>query len=85
MDAIQWRYYIVFCVWLVIQATIVYLFFPETFGLGLEEMAQVFGEDISNMQYVADKAIVVNQLLEEHVLKSSVYHIEDKQLYDSKD
>jgi MFS family permease len=84
MDAIQWRYYIVFCVWLAIQATIVYLFFPETFGLGLEEMAQVFGEDISDMQYVADKTIVVNQS-EAHVLKSSVYHIEDKQLYDSMD
>lgn len=27
MDAIQWRYYIVFCVWLVIQATIVCFFF----------------------------------------------------------
>lgn len=65
MDAIQWRYYIVFCVWLSIQAMIIYFFFPETFGLGLEEMAQVFGEDISDMQYAADKAIMVDKFDED--------------------
>ncbi|KAK6455943.1 major facilitator superfamily domain-containing protein [Scheffersomyces xylosifermentans] len=37
MVAITWRYYIVWCVWLVVQMNIVYWIFPETRGLGLEE------------------------------------------------
>lgn len=44
MEAIEWKYYIVWDIWLVCQTLIVYFFFPETHGLGLEEVAQVFGD-----------------------------------------
>lgn len=58
MEAITWKYYIVWCVWLIVQIGIVYVFFPETYGLGLEEVAQIFGDDISHIKRAGDKAIV---------------------------
>ncbi|KAK6458509.1 general substrate transporter [Scheffersomyces xylosifermentans] len=57
MVAITWRYYIVWCVWLVVQMNIVYWIFPETRGLGLEEVAQVFGEDVSAGYSAGDTAL----------------------------
>ena len=58
MDAISWRYYIVFCVLLFSHAVVVYFFFPETYGLQLEEVAQVFGENINDVRTAADKAVM---------------------------
>jgi sugar porter (SP) family MFS transporter len=42
MKAITWKYYIVWCVALAIHLTVMYFFFPETKGLGLEEVAIIF-------------------------------------------
>ena len=42
MEAISWRYYIVWCIMLAINFTLVYFFFPETKGRALEEVAEVF-------------------------------------------
>lgn len=44
MDAISWRYYIVFCCLLVVEFVVVFFTFPETFGFTLEETAQAFGD-----------------------------------------
>lgn len=57
MEAIDWKYYIVWCIWLVVQMNIVYWIFPETKGLGLEEVAQVFGEDVTRGFTAGGKAI----------------------------
>lgn len=62
MDSISWKYYIVFCVWVFIQACIVYFFFPETQGLGLEEVAQIFGEDITDIKMASDNAVLNNEI-----------------------
>lgn len=62
MDAISWKYYIVFCVWVFIQACVVYFFFPETQGLGLEEVAQIFGEDITDIKMAGDNAVLNNEV-----------------------
>ena len=49
IDNIGWKYYIVFCVLLVIFFAITYFLFPETRGYSLEEIAQIFdGEDAVN-------------------------------------
>lgn len=42
MEAIEWRYYIVWCCMLALNLTLVYFFFPETRGRSLEEVAEVF-------------------------------------------
>lgn len=64
MVAIQWRYYIVWCVWLVVQIAIVYFVFPETRGLGLEEVAQVFGEDVSEGYRAGEVALGLDEKVE---------------------
>lgn len=42
MDAIEWRYYIVYCVILAAEIVITYFYLPETKGRGLEEIAEIF-------------------------------------------
>ena len=47
MDAISWKYYIVWCVAIGIHFTLIWFFFPETKGRGLEEVAEIFdGSDV---------------------------------------
>ncbi|EXJ77399.1 hypothetical protein A1O3_09625 [Capronia epimyces CBS 606.96] len=45
LDAIGWKYYIVFCVLLLIFLALIYFFFPETKGRTLEEIAGVFEQE----------------------------------------
>ncbi|OAA67802.1 General substrate transporter [Akanthomyces lecanii RCEF 1005] len=42
MDAIQWRYYMVYVAILVAEVIITYFFLPETKGRSLEEIAEIF-------------------------------------------
>ena len=42
LGAIGWKYYIVYAVILVVITITVYLFYPETKGHSLEEMATIF-------------------------------------------
>lgn len=42
MEAIGWRYYIVWVVMIAIHLTLILFFFPETKGRGLEEVAEIF-------------------------------------------
>ena len=74
MDSISWRYYIVFCVWLFVHGCVIFFLFPETKGLGLEEIAQIFGEDISDMTLEADNAFFEP---DKHQSKLQVDHVEN--------
>ncbi len=47
MDAISWKYYIVWTCWLAVEIGVVYFVFPETRGYTLEEVAVVFGDKIN--------------------------------------
>jgi hypothetical protein len=42
MEAIGWRYYIVWVVVIFFNLTMIFFFFPETKNRGLEEVAEVF-------------------------------------------
>lgn len=42
LDAIAWKYYIVYCVLLVIITLVIWLWYPETGGHTLEDMAVIF-------------------------------------------
>lgn len=77
MDAIQWKYYIVWCVWLLVQIGIVYFFFPETHGLELEEIAQIFGDDVSNIKLAGNIAVQENTLMHVESGKAKVSVDED--------
>lgn len=49
IDNITYRYYIVWCCNLAVELVVVFFFFPETSGYTLEEVAKVFGDDITNV------------------------------------
>lgn len=42
MEAISWKYYIVWCVAIGIHLVLIWFFFPETKGRALEEVAEIF-------------------------------------------
>ncbi|MCJ1442306.1 MAG: hypothetical protein MMC23_002799 [Stictis urceolatum] len=45
LDNIGWKYYIVYCVWLAVELTVVYFFYIETRNTPLEEIAKHFDGD----------------------------------------
>ncbi|KAK4617257.1 Lactose permease [Fulvia fulva] len=45
LDGIQWKYYIVYCVWLAVELLVVYFFYIETRYTPLEEIAKHFDGD----------------------------------------
>lgn len=42
IEAIAWKYYLVYIAFLVVITLVVYLFYAETKGLSLEEISEVF-------------------------------------------
>ncbi|KAH8901556.1 sugar transporter [Thozetella sp. PMI_491] len=67
LEAIGWKYYIVFAVILVFITLTIYFFYPETKGHSLEEMALVF--DGADAPAITDSAITEQ--------KREVFHKED--------
>lgn len=51
LDKIGWKYYIVYCVWILVEIATVYLIFPETKDRTLEELAFMFeGHEVQEKQ-----------------------------------
>lgn len=49
LDDIGWKYYIVYCIWIVVEIATVYFLFPETHGRTLEELSFMFeGKSMQN-------------------------------------
>lgn len=49
LDAIQWKYYIVYCVWILVEIATVWFVFPETYGRTLEELSFMFeGKEVQD-------------------------------------
>ena len=46
-NSIGWKYYLIFIIVPLCGATIMYLFYPETKGLALEEIAAKFGDEVA--------------------------------------
>ncbi|KAH7116507.1 sugar transporter [Dactylonectria estremocensis] len=69
LDAIAWKYYILFAVVLLVATLTIYFFYPETKGHSLEEMAVIFdGEDAAVIAEVKGTNIKGGDVLhEEHV------------------
>lgn len=54
MDAIEWKYYIVYCCILAVELILVFIFFPETSGYTLEEVCKVFGDEPPELIAIAE-------------------------------
>lgn len=61
LDAIGWKYYIFYCAWLVVEALIVYLIFPETHDRTLEDLSFFLEAEEINDRVTRD----VDRILEE--------------------
>lgn len=46
MAAIDWKYYIVYCCIIAVELVVAYFTYPETKGRSLEQVAEVFGDEI---------------------------------------
>ncbi|KAK6197041.1 putative hexose transporter [Scheffersomyces amazonensis] len=64
MEAIEWKYYIVYCCIIAVELVVVYLFYVETYGYTLEEVAKVFGDDATTTLQVVSSP--VDKLAVEH-------------------
>lgn len=53
MEALEWKYYIVWVVMLCVWLSLVFLLFPETAGRTLEEVSQIFDGDDANFAAAA--------------------------------
>ena len=61
LDSIGWKYYIVYCVWILVEIATVYLLFPETHNRTLEELSFMFeGKEVQDrVQHNVDKVLEV--------------------------
>ncbi|ORY59708.1 general substrate transporter [Pseudomassariella vexata] len=59
LDNIGWKYYIVYCIWILVEIATVYLLFPETYNRTLEELSFMFeGKDVQDkVQHNVDKQL----------------------------
>ncbi|XXH05836.1 hypothetical protein Hte_012274 [Hypoxylon texense] len=64
MDRIGWKYYLVYCVWILVEIAVVYLLFPETHNRTLEELSFMFeGRDVQDkVQSNVDKQLELQQI-----------------------
>ncbi|KAH7153477.1 hypothetical protein EDB81DRAFT_791469 [Dactylonectria macrodidyma] len=61
MEELAWKYFLVYVVWLVIETTVVFFFFPETQGLTLEEIALVIDGDQAPVKTAYLKGLSVKE------------------------
>lgn len=61
LDTITWKYYIVYCVWILVEIATVYFLFPETHNRTLEELSFMFeGREVQDrVQQNVDKVLDV--------------------------
>ncbi|KAF2086370.1 general substrate transporter [Saccharata proteae CBS 121410] len=69
MDAIHWKYYVIFAVLLVFVTLTCYFFYPETKGYSLEEIARVFDGEAVDVRTDTSTEKVAHDSKESHVEK----------------
>lgn len=76
LDSIGWRYYIVYCVWILVEITTVWFLFPETHGRTLEELSFMFeGKEVQqrvddNVDKVLNDDLKGIELVDSHHVES---------------
>lgn len=74
MNNVGWKYYLVIIVWCIFFIPIVYLYFPETAKLSLEEIGARFGDDVA--VHVTDASESQRKELDDFLAKIDVVHME---------
>lgn len=64
LDSIGWKYYIFYCVWILIEIATVYFLFPETYNRTLEELSFMFESDEIRKKQEQSVAKVLDMELE---------------------
>ncbi|KAJ4180839.1 hypothetical protein NW767_014294 [Fusarium falciforme] len=72
---VGWKYYLVIIVWCIFFIPIVYLYFPETAKLSLEEISARFGDDVA--VHVNDVPDEQRKDLDKFLDKLDVAHMEN--------
>lgn len=54
LEAIGWKYYIFYCVWLLVEALVIYLLFPETYDRTLEDLSFLLEDEEMNKRVKSD-------------------------------
>ncbi|PVH97063.1 putative MFS sugar transporter [Periconia macrospinosa] len=72
---VGWKYYLVIIVWCIFFIPIVYLYFPETARLSLEEISAKFGDDVA--VHVNDVSDEQRRELDEFLKAADVVHLEN--------
>ena len=72
INNVGWKYYLVIIVWCIFFIPIVYLYFPETAKLSLEEIGARFGDDVA--VHVTDASESQRKELDDFLSKIDVVH-----------
>ncbi|KAI0738927.1 hexose transporter [Daedaleopsis nitida] len=76
LGKLGWKYYIVYCCWLVFETAFLYFFIIETKGRTLEETAALFdGEDLQKLQGTANAATEVRHDYDSEKASDSVIRV----------
>jgi hypothetical protein len=71
---VGWKYYLVIIIWCIVFIPIVYLYFPETARLTLEEISARFGDDVA--VHVTDASDAQRKELDDFLQTVDVVHME---------
>jgi hypothetical protein len=74
INNVGWKYYLVIIVWCIVFIPIVYLYFPETAKLSLEEISAQFGDDVA--VHLTDASEAQRKELDDFLAKIDVVHID---------
>ncbi|OAA56337.1 General substrate transporter [Niveomyces insectorum RCEF 264] len=72
---VGWKYYLVIICWCIVFIPVVYLFFPETARLSLEEVSERFGDDVA--VHINDVSEEQRRELDDFLKTTDVVHMEE--------
>ncbi|KAK3306699.1 general substrate transporter [Chaetomium strumarium] len=81
LDSIGWKYYIVYCVWILVEIATVYCLFPETYNRTLEELSFMFeGKEVQDkVQQNMEKVLQVElETIQRRASKDGVATMEQR-------
>ncbi|RVX66729.1 hypothetical protein B0A52_08922 [Exophiala mesophila] len=76
-DTIGWRFFLCFVIPGIISATLMWIFFPDTLGVPLEEIARIFGDHQELTEAEKDSGLPAAETNSNDLEKSLSHHVEN--------